>query len=147
MKYRAGYKYQLAEDFEVEVSWHLKPPNGDIRTEFVSLIKREKFHGGYEIILRIKAGYAWDGPSGPMLDTPTAMTGSIIHDALYQLIREGHLPNEDDITRHAADAEIRKYCKKVGMEWWRRWYMYRALRRWAAYAADPENKREVREAP
>jgi len=32
-------------------------------------------------------GYAWDGPSGSTVDTLNFMRGSLVHDALYQLIR------------------------------------------------------------
>ena len=143
MKYRAGYKYQLAVGFETAISWHLKPPNGDIITKFLVLRKSPN----KKVYLWIKPGYAWDGPSGPALDTPTAMTASLIHDALYQLIRQGALPNVDDITRHAADAEYHRYCKKAGMSCWRRWLHYRMLRKYAASAADPKNKREEIEVP
>jgi hypothetical protein len=38
-------------------------------------------------------GYAWNGPSGPTLDTRNFMRGSLVHDALYQLMREGRMDN------------------------------------------------------
>ena len=142
MKYRKGYKYQLAENFGIPVSWHLSPPNGNIETEFIRLRKE-----GGVTYLQIRAAYAWDGPSGPTFDTPTAMTASLIHDALYQLIREKFIPNEDGIARHAADAEFHHYCIKAGMGRVRRWYMYWALRRYAAFAADPTNVKEIIEVP
>jgi len=41
--------------------------------------------------LLIKAGYSWDGPSGSAIDTKNFMQGSLVHDALYQLLRENIL--------------------------------------------------------
>ena len=41
--------------------------------------------------LWIAAGYPWDGPSGPMPDTPPSMVPSAIHDAGYELLRCGAL--------------------------------------------------------
>jgi len=43
-------------------------------------------------MLKIKTGYSWDGPSWPAIDTKNFMQGSLIHDALYQLMRELVLP-------------------------------------------------------
>ena len=80
IRYRAGYKYQLAETYVARV-----PILGYAgETPWLSL--------DAEGMLTIRAGYAWDGPSGPTLDTASMMRGSLIHDALYQLLRLGHLP-------------------------------------------------------
>jgi len=43
-------------------------------------------------LIEVRAGYAWDGPSGPTADTPSAMRASLRHDVLYQLISIGILP-------------------------------------------------------
>ena len=57
-------------------------------------IKVEKEHKsafieiGTDGLLTIRKGYAWDGPSGPTIDTKDFMRGSLVHDALYQLLRE-----------------------------------------------------------
>lgn len=84
--------------------------------------------------LTIKAGYAWDGPSGPTWDTPDFMSGSCIHDALYQAMRQRRLHQE---WRAQADKELIRACKRAGMPWWRRRYVLWALRRFAAFAAKP----------
>jgi hypothetical protein len=42
----------------------------------------------YECHLYIKNGYAWDGPSGPTLDTKDSMRASLYHDVLWQAIAE-----------------------------------------------------------
>ena len=38
--------------------------------------------------LEIEPNYAWDGTSGPVKDTSANMFASLVHDALYQLMRE-----------------------------------------------------------
>lgn len=45
-----------------------------------------------EGLLTIAAGYAWDGASGPTVNDASFVRPSLVHDALYQLIREGVLP-------------------------------------------------------
>ncbi|MDA8018651.1 MAG: hypothetical protein MPN21_14515 [Thermoanaerobaculia bacterium] len=44
-------------------------------------------HEGDEHI-HIEAGYAWNGATGA-IDTPSFRRASLIHDGLYQLMREG----------------------------------------------------------
>lgn len=149
IRYRKGYKYQLADDFVTTVSWHLKPPNGDIVTEFVELRSGEAMSpGGRSMVcvLLIKSGYAWDGPSGPTIDTPSFMRGSLVHDALYQLMREKHLPF-DSTTRIAADVELIKQCREAGMSWLRRQWVWAALRLFGSGAANPTHEKKVIEAP
>ena len=90
------------------------------------------------------AGYAWDGPSGPTFDTPNFMRGSLIHDALYQLMRNGLL-RED--FREDADKEIKKACLEDGMTRFRAAYVYWSLRRFAGFAADEGAVKEVLFAP
>ncbi len=82
IEYSAGYKYQLRQDYVVVVP--LPYSDHDIETEYLSLSGTG--------VLTIRKGYAWDGPSGPTIDTRNAMRASLVHDALYQLIRLGHLP-------------------------------------------------------
>jgi len=74
--YKGGYKYQLKEDYVTET--RITPPT-PIQTEYIALTSQGR--------ISIKRGYAWDGPSGPTIDTLNFMRGSIVHDALYQLIR------------------------------------------------------------
>ena len=76
IKYRSGYKYQLVEEYQVKVS---VAPADNIKTDFIEL--------STEGMLVIKKGYAWDGPSGPTIDTLNFMHGSLVHDVLYQLLR------------------------------------------------------------
>lgn len=75
--------------------------------------------------LEIFEHYIWDGPSGPAIDTKTFMRGSLVHDALYQLMREGRLDRKH---RKYADQLLRKICIEDGMAKWRAWYVYHAVR-------------------
>jgi hypothetical protein len=52
--------------------------------------------------LTIAKGYAWDGPSGPTVDTKNWMRASLVHDALYQLMREGFI----DLTLRAKTDDL-----------------------------------------
>ena len=83
--YKKGYKYQLTEAYTVDILIH---PDADIHSNsgYIDLTA--------EGTLTIKKGYAWDGPSGPTVDTRNFMRGSLVHDALYQLMREGALDKE-----------------------------------------------------
>lgn len=131
MKYTSGYKYQLHEDYECQTC--IKPPE-DIGTRFINLKK--------DGALRVLSGYAWDGPSGPTIDTKTFMRGSLIHDALYQLIRTCQLPQG---CRDKADDELKKACLEDGMNRLRAWLVYRAVRKFSGFAT--AHKKEVFTAP
>lgn len=77
--------------------------------------------------LTVRRGYCWDGPSGPSVDTDSFMRGSLFHDALYQLLREGQLRDEGT-DRRIADELLRDVCRADGMSRFRAWYVYRTLR-------------------
>lgn len=89
-------------------------------------------------LLTIQPGYAWDGPSGPTLDTPSFMRGSLVHDALYQLMREGDLPIE---ARQRADALLRDICLAAGMWPPRARYVHWFVRRFGARHAGDQTRR------
>ncbi len=134
MKYRRGYKYQLAED---EVFDHVSIwPKQDISTDFIDL--------SADGTLTVKRGYAWDGASGPTFDSRSSMRGSCLHDALYQMMRLSLLPQS---CREAADDAFSSCLRQDGMGKLRRWYWLRGLRNFAESAADPENRKPVLEAP
>lgn len=118
--YRAGYKYQLAWDY----TEYLPKAKGwpEVNTAFMKVT--HVVGGG--VMLLIRAGYAWDGPSGPTFDTPNFMRGSLVHDAIYQLIREGRLmPTE----RKYADQVLRAMCREDGMNALRAWWVYEGVRK------------------
>ena len=90
--------------------------------------------------LMIRTGYTWDGPSGPTWDTKTFMRGSLVHDALYQLLREGHLPPND---RKRADEILREICLADGMAKVRAWWVSRGVR----IGAKKSSRSDLVEAP
>jgi hypothetical protein len=130
--YRSGYKYQLAADYRVPLA---ALGSLNIVTEFITVQD-----GGLEI----RKGYAWDGPSGPTIDTANFMRGALVHDALYQLIRAGMLGKR---WRKFADITLRNICREDGMSAIRAWYVYRSVRAAGAAAASPKNKKRVHTAP
>lgn len=130
IKYKGGYKYQLAATYKVKVNIVQEL---EIFSKFIRLV------GG---VLIIKEGYAWDGPSGPTFDTKNFMRGSLVHDALYQLIREGQLSGAH---RLQADIELRRICREDGMSKIRAWWVFKAVRVFGKSAAT--NKRKIITAP
>ena len=131
IQYRAGYKYQLTSDYEIQTE---AIPYAPVCSDFICL----DAHG----LLTIKKGYAWDGPSGPTFDTPSFMRGSLVHDALYQLISEGLLP---DFFREYADRTLYRLCRDDGMSSVRAWYVYKAVQ--AFGESHTKDTKPIREAP
>lgn len=80
MKYTEGYKYKLEEDDHYSLPAQFA--GKEINTRFITI---------HACVITVKKGYAWDGASGPTVDTKNTMRGSLFHDALYQLMREGLL--------------------------------------------------------
>lgn len=115
INYCSGYKYQLIADY-----FHVLGINFD---------NVEPFELGFikwnPSVLLIKKGYAWDGPSGLAIDTKDFMRGSLVHDALYQCMRQGKI----DLThKDACDKELQRICEEDGMADFRAWYVYEAVR-------------------
>ena len=138
MKYRAGYKNQLVEDEITVISFY---PSIDIHTHFIDFVKSPDIIDSPVGILTIRADYAWDGPSGPTIDTENFITPSLIHDALYQLMREGHL---DPIEyKEPADKLLVKMCKDRGMNPIRRWWTYRGVFRFGGGSTVPGGGKPV----
>lgn len=75
-------------------------------------------------LLEIAYGYSWDGASGA-IDTVSVMRASLVHDALYQLMRESDLNISN---REACDQLLWSLMKEDGVNWLRAWYIYRAVR-------------------
>lgn len=111
IRYKEGYKYVLAETYSVKT---------DIVTNQVSILGDDFIVLSGDGTLTIKKGYAWDGPSGPTIDTKNFMRGSLVHDALYQLMRENIL---DKSWFHKSNQELYKICMEDGMSWFRARYV------------------------
>lgn len=134
IEYTKGYKYQLKEDVLFDTNIKIKKT---IETPFVTLYG----HG----TLLVKQGYAWDGPSGPTIDTDNFMRGSLAHDAIFQLARMGLLDKKwfDEANRMLLDI-----CEQDGMSGVRRWYVKRGINTPFCKAAfSTKNKKKVYTAP
>jgi len=100
MKYQdiTGYKYRLCSDEVINLPFSYRFP---IKNEMITFIKG---------VLTIKAGYLWDGASGPTIDSKSSKRASAGHDVLYELMRTGLLPQDykapadqwfrDELLRH-----------------------------------------------
>lgn len=109
---KMGYKYRLTEEATYESDLFFRWGNRLVTST-----------GGYVTLdpvnrrLTFKAGYCWDGASGPTFDTGSSMFGSLVHDGLYQLFREGLI--EQAGYRDIADMLLRRICIEQGMSTWR----------------------------
>lgn len=129
--YKEGYRYLLVETYEVD-------------TGIQQIAEHTILYGSKVIVslgpdghLIINAGYAWDGPSGPTVDTKNFMRGSLVHDALYQLMREGLLAHT---WRQKADELLRDICVQDGMSKLRAWYVFNSVRLFGALALNPKSR-------
>jgi hypothetical protein len=132
MKYREGYKYQLYADEEFRTGIFGK----NIKTDFIEL-----FANG---VLICRKGYAWDGASGPTIDTKNSMRAALLHDAGYQLMREKLLSLD---YKAYFDEEFYRILRADGMSWIRAWIWYNAVRDFGKSSTLPENDRPILEAP
>ena len=69
------------------------------------------------------------------------MRGSLVHDALYQLMRLRALDYK--VHRKQADEILREICLEDGMCAFRAWYVYQALRIFAEKGAQPKEEPEI----
>jgi hypothetical protein len=125
-------KYKLLGDFRLQTSLRpaqpiVEPANGKA---FIELSTQG--------VLTIKKDYAWDGLSGPTIDTKASMRASLVHDALYQLIQKGRLPQSakliaDRLLRDVglADgmlpitAHANYIAVQIAGDWWERRQAYK----------------------
>ena len=95
-------------------------------------------------LLTVRKGYLWDGPSGIARDTLTFMRASLVHDALYHLLRGRVLPMRK---RRYADALMRKLCLQDGMNPARAITVFLAVRAGGRRSADHDKPSTIRTAP
>ena len=125
------YKYQLMDDYVIQTNIR---PGQDKDFKFLSLSSAG--------VLTIRKYYAWDGPSGPTIDTINFMRGSLVHDALYQLMRLSALDYK--LYRKRADEIFKEICLEDGMCSFRAWYVYQAVHLFAEGSARPRQEPEVK---
>ncbi len=135
ISYKTGYKYQLGEDYSVDIS--IKPNFNVEVPDYISLT--------VDGTLSIKKSYAWDGPSGPTVDTLNFMRGSLVHDALYQLMRADKL--DRNIYKEPADRLLQEMCIEDGMSSIRAWWVYRGVNFGGEESTKPVNKKPIVRAP
>ena len=109
-----GYKYHVKiRPFIYELPY---PFNGQMANlEYIILVNNKLF---------IKIGYHWDGASG-WFDTQAIMRGALVHDALYQLMRQGEMTRT---LRIEADRLLRDICIMDGMSRFMANRVYNAVR-------------------
>lgn len=149
--YKSGYKYQLVQEYIVSLPELASSTREDIVTPYIVL------YANGDLVIRV--WYAWDGATGAI----DFMRPSLVHDALYQLMREGHLdPYRDretaDIILRRLYIEDRDFVINASDSWdWvkatrkkaarvRAGYIYFAVRQFAEGAATEEPK-EIQYAP
>ena len=126
--YRKGFKYQVKRFL--------------MQTPFIGYSWDTNYYSMDEDgMLEIKDLYAYDGPSGPALDTEDTMIPSLGHDALCQAMNEGLLPRE---CHKAVDEFFKLTGWRAGMlKLWRA-YFYLAVRLNAKFKlVGPEKEHRV----
>lgn len=113
-EYGGKYKWRLVNDV---IKYNVNPIEGTHAGEYLDLM------AGH---LTIFKGYCWDGGSGPAIDTANFMRASLIHDALYQLMREGVIDRKK--FRKRADQIMREIALEDGMSNIRARWIYCAVR-------------------
>lgn len=102
--YREGYKYQLAQEYSLQT-----PIKGThIEDEYFLLLD--------DGLLTIRKGYAWDGASGPTIDTKSSMRASLVHDVFCQVMRDKRLAF---IWQNHVNRLFYTHCVEDGMWKWR----------------------------
>jgi hypothetical protein len=134
IEYRDGFNYEVFKDYKVKLSFGAPK---QIKKHFVAF--------SVDGWLEISKGYSWDGPSGPTIDTKSFMRGSLVHDVLYQLMRQGDL--DIKAYRDKADLELKRICLQDGMTKVRAWWVYKSLRFAGRGAALPSATKRINRAP
>lgn len=131
--YCEGYKYQLAEPVEIQTT----------------IIGERLIDNYFELrpdgMLLVRAGYAWDGASGPTFDSKSSMRASLVHDVFCQVMRDKRL--DFDRWQDTVNALFKAHCIEDGMWGWRAFAWHAAVE--FADAGNPNQgpDRRVLEAP
>jgi hypothetical protein len=133
VKYKAGYRYQLAEAEFFPLGWRVKPP---IITEYICL--------SVDGTLVLAGGYAWNG-ANVIPDFTWVLRPSAGHDAIFQLIRLGLLPFYPWFDR--GNRLLQQWCHEDGAWAWQAALVYQGVHRFGAGAADPKSENPVLTAP
>ncbi|KKW10180.1 MAG: hypothetical protein UY48_C0046G0004 [Candidatus Gottesmanbacteria bacterium GW2011_GWB1_49_7] len=150
LKYTDGWKYRTEETIEVQIDFH---PQQNIVTSY----------GSFDITGKviIFKGYSFDGPSGPckwLSELPLGVgwlyrrfalmqifLGALVHDFLYQLIREEYLNGR--MWRQLADHIFRVIIRRNGTSGIRAWWIYTGVRIGGGPSADKRGTKPILTAP
>ena len=127
-----NYKYQLVKGYTMQLDLR---PEKLIQTRFIKLDVNGE--------LMIVKEYAWDGTSGPVIDTNSNMRASLVHDALYQLMRLGKLDYR--LHREYADRIFNELCLADGVCRPAAAVYFRFLRTFGEKYARPSGEFEIEE--
>jgi len=109
---KVTHKYKLDVDF---MGRTIVRPEKSINHDYIYLTTNG--------VICIKAGYAWDGCSGPTIDDDTNMIAGLKHDACYQLMRDGLLPIEcKRLADEQLELDIERDSKRVKRPWYSKWW-------------------------
>ena len=115
MKYSEyKYKFKVEENFSIELPFKIP----DFVHPYASL---------KDGILSVKRGYAWDGASGPIINTRDTLVASLVHDVLYQAMRLNLIKSSKE-NRQIADKNFFEILKIHGVNSIRRKVWYFAVR-------------------
>ncbi len=127
------YKFQLMESCSFNIDLH---PEKDI---FIPSKPGRAFiylsSGGR---LTVFSGYAWNVPGGALVGAASFMRASLVHNALYQLMRRRAISDE---YRLYADRLLRKMCREDGLGRIGAWLVYCAVRWFGEPAALPYERK------
>ena len=137
MKYRLlhGYKYELMEDYWAKIEGIVGASNAFVTITPPYFDEVQGDYRGNTSTMFIKTGYAWDGSTCSF--DKHSIRASLVHDALYQLMREGLL---DKKYRKQADQLYRDMLIEDGLWKSHAWVRYWALRNFAGGGIKPEKK-------
>ena len=131
--YKSGYKYQLCRDYTEQTRIR---PEFPVTTEWIALDTTGN--------LVVKDGYAWNGASGPTIDTKSSMRPSLVHDAKCQLMQLGLL---DWKWLPTANEEFYHACLEDGMISGRAYLWYLGLKIFSDRYVKGEGPDQILEAP
>ena len=115
MKYSEyKYKFKVEENFSIELPFKI----ADFEHQYASL---------KDGILSVKRGYAWDGASGPIINTQDTLVASLVHDVLYQAMRLNLIKSNSE-NKKIADKIFFEILKMHGVNAIRRKVWYLAVR-------------------
>lgn len=115
MKYsKYKYKFKVEENFSIELPFKIP----DFVHPYASL---------KDGILSVKRGYAWDGASGPVINTRDTLVASLVHDVLYQAMRLNLIKSSEE-NKKITDKNFFEILKMNGVNSIRRKVWYFAVR-------------------